>query len=293
VARAVFGAGRAELSEPARQDAERALEDVDDGLSDDAYWRAPVWKRVAVIVAGPATNLVFAVVILAAVFIIGVPVDTTRRIESVDAGTPAAAIGLRAGDEIVAIDGRPVGPDEIAMRIRATEGAPVTLAVRRAGEVVMLTGRPRQIEGVYRLGFQLGAVYERSNPWEATTLAADRTWLVTKAIGSSLGRIVTGEGRDEVSSPVGIVQASSQAADIGYREYLGLLALISLSLALLNLLPFLPLDGGHIAFSLAEAVRGRAIPREAYERASMVGIVLVLFLFFLGLTNDIDRIRGG
>ena len=72
-----------------------------------------------------------------------------------------------------------------------------------------------------------------------------------------------------------------------------MLALISLSLALLNLLPFLPLDGGHIAFSLAERVRGRAIPREAYERASMIGIALVLFLFFIGLSNDINRLSGG
>jgi regulator of sigma E protease len=104
---------------------------------------------------------------------------------------------------------------------------------------------------------------------------------------------VTGEGRDEVASPVGIVQASSQTLDIGFREYLALLALISLSLALLNVLPFLPLDGGHIAFSLAEGIRGRAIPREAYERASAVGILLVLLLFFIGLSNDIDRVRNG
>ena len=81
--------------------------------------------------------------------------------------------------------------------------------------------------------------------------------------------------------------------DEGFRYYLGILALISLSLALLNLLPLLPLDGGHIAFSLAERVRGRAIPREAYERASMIGIALVLVLFFIGLSNDITRLRGG
>jgi regulator of sigma E protease len=116
---------------------------------------------------------------------------------------------------------------------------------------------------------------------------------VTEAIGSSLVRIVTGEGRDEVASPVGIVQASSQTLEVGFREYLGILALISLSLALLNLLPLLPLDGGHIAFSLAEGVRGRAIPREAYERASAIGIALVLLLFFIGLSNDVDRLRGG
>ena len=64
-------------------------------------------------------------------------------------------------------------------------------------------------------------------------------------------------------------------------------------LTLLNLLPLLPLDGGHIAFSIAEGIRGRAIPREAYERASAIGILVVLFLFFIGLTNDVNRIRGG
>jgi len=82
----------------------------------------------------------------------------------------------------------------------------------------------------------------------------------------------TGEGRKDVASPVGIVQASSETLEAGFREYLGILALISLSLALLNLLPLLPLDGGHIAFALAERVRGRAIPRAAYERASVIGI---------------------
>jgi regulator of sigma E protease len=284
---------RAELSDPARKDAERAITDVDDGLAGDAYWRAPVWKRVAVILAGPGTNLVFAIALLAVVFMLGVPVDTTRRVERVATGTPAAAAGIRAGDEVVAIDGRPVGPREIAPTIRASEGRVLELTVEREGERVVVSARARQSEGVYRLGFQLAARYESYGPLAATGLAAERTWLVTKAIGSALGRIVTGEGREEVASPVGIVQFSSETLDVGFREFLGLLALISLSLALLNLLPLLPLDGGHIAFSIAEGVRGRAIPREAYERASAVGIVLVLFLFLIGLSNDIGRLRGG
>ena len=152
---------------------------------------------------------------------------------------------------------------------------------------------PRLTDGTYRLGFALGVIYQSYGPWAATKLAGERTWEATSAIGSSLGRIVTGEGRKDVASPVGIVQASSQTLEVGFREYLGILALISLSLALLNLLPLLPLDGGHIAFSIAEAIRGRAIPREAYERASAIGILLVLFLFFIGLTNDVNRIRGG
>jgi regulator of sigma E protease len=289
---------RAELSEPASRSAERGLTDVDDGLSDDAYWRAPAWKRVAVIVAGPGTNLVFAIALLAGVFMLGVPESVRPTVAKVESGMPAARF-LEEGDRVVAIDGRPVGPEQISERIRASGGDPIRLTVIRDGERMTFTARPvsEEVPGleepVYRLGFSLEPVYKKRGPLEAVGLAADRTWLVTKVIFQSLGRIVTGEGRDEVASPVGIVQASGEALEVGVRDYLGVLALISLSLALLNMLPLLPLDGGHIAFSLAEAIRGRAIPREAYERVSAVGIVLVLLLFFIGLSNDIERNRGG
>jgi regulator of sigma E protease len=283
---------RSDLSDPARRSAERGLTDTDDAVADDAYWRAPVWKRVTVIAAGPLTNLVFAIVLLAVVFMLGVPSKVDRTIATVDSGTPAAEI-VRAGDTIVAINGQPVEADQISEKIRASNGEPVSLTVERGGKEVTVQARPRLIEGAYRLGFTLGVIYQSYGPWDAVKLAGERTWEATSAIGSSLGRIVTGEGRKEVASPVGIVQASSETLEAGFREYLGILALISLSLALLNLLPLLPLDGGHIAFSLAEGVRGRAIPRAAYERASAIGIVLVLFLFFIGLTNDVSRIRGG
>ena len=283
---------RSDLSEAARKAADRGLTDTEDGVSADAYWRAPVWKRVTVIAAGPLTNLVFAVVLLAVVFILGVPSLVDRTIATVDAGTPAATI-VRPGDTIVAVNGQPVAPDEISQKIRDSKGEPVTLTVRRDGGELTVQARPRLTDGAYRLGFALGVIYQSYGPWAATKLAGERTWEATSAIGSSLGRIVTGEGRKDVASPVGIVQASSQTLEVGFREYLGILALISLSLALLNLLPLLPLDGGHIAFSIAEGIRGRAIPREAYERASAIGILVVLFLFFIGLTNDVNRIRGG
>jgi regulator of sigma E protease len=289
---------RAELSEPARRSAERGLTDVDDALSGDAYWRAPAWKRVAVIVAGPGTNLVFAIALLAVVFVLGVPDTITRTVAKVEEGFPAARF-LEEGDQVVAINGRSVAPEQISQRIRASGGEPIRLTVLRDGERRTFTGTPveEEVPGldepVYRLGFSLEPTYKKHNPLEAIGLAADRTWLVTKVIFEALGRIVTGSGRDEVASPVGIVQASGEALDVGVRDYLGVLALISLSLALLNMLPLLPLDGGHIAFSLAEAIRGRAIPREAYERASAVGIVLVLLLFIIGLSNDIERNRGG
>jgi len=286
---------RASLSEPAERAAKRGLTDIADALSNDAYWRAPAWKRIAVIFAGPGTNFVFAVLMLAIVFMLGVPDERTRTVDQITRGSPAAGIGLEPGDEIVAVEGRPTRTFEaVSQEIRGSEGRPITLTVLRDGQETSLGPvRAQEAEdGRYVIGFVPGLEYRRYGPVDATWQATAKTWEVTAAIGASLGRIVTGSGREELSSPVGIVQGSSQALDLGFRYYLGVLALISLSLALLNLLPLLPLDGGHIAFSILEKLRGRAIPREAYERFSAVGIALVLMLFFIGLSNDIGRLGG-
>jgi regulator of sigma E protease len=286
--------GRADLSEPAGKSAGRGLTDVDDGLSSDAYWRAPIWKRVVVILAGPMTNLLFAVLLLAVVFMLGVP--TATKVERVVPGSPAAAAGIRPGDDIKAIEGRPVTPvltEQVASRI-AQEDGQLTVTVERDGrELTLGPVRPRIEEGVPRIGVGLSASETSFGPLRATELATRETWAITAETGKALGRIFTGGGRDEVSSPVGIVRGSAEAVSVSFVVYLRILAIISLSLALLNLLPLLPLDGGHIAFSIAEGIRGRAISREAYERASAVGIVVVLFLFFIGLNNDIGGGGGG
>ena len=283
----------AELTPAARRGADRGLTEIRDALGQDAYWRQPTWKRVAAILAGPATNLVFAIALLAVIFMLGIPTAATSRVEAVLDDSPAARAGLQAGDEIVAVNGKSASGAGISQRIRAANDAPVRLTVVRDDRRVELPAvQPQVIEGAARLGFVLAAEYERSNPLEATELATRVVWEVTKAIGVSLADLVTGENRKDVASAVGIVQGSSQALESGIRDYLEVLALISLSLALLNLLPLLPLDGGHIAFAVIEGVRGRSVGREVYERASVVGIVLVLFLFMIGLSNDIDRIQG-
>jgi regulator of sigma E protease len=287
------GIERAELSEPARRSAERAVTDVDDALSADAYWRAPAWKRIFVIVAGPATNFLFAIAALTVVFMLGVPVEATRTVEEVAPGSPAAAAGLQPGDRIVSVGDASGAPEDLAEAIRASEGEPLTVTVERNGETQTFEARARRDGDTYRLGFAFGLRYESYGPLTSMWLAMETTWEVTKAIGESLGRIVTGSGRDEVASVVGITAVSQESLEAGFRYYLQVLAFISLSLALLNMLPLLPLDGGHVAFSILERIRGRAIPREAYERVSAIGIAVVLFLFVIGLTNDIDRLRGG
>jgi regulator of sigma E protease len=271
---------------------ERGVEEILDGLSPEAYWRQRTWKRVAVILAGPATNLVFAVVLFACLFLVGGG-KATRTVDQVLSGHPAAAIGLRPGDEVVAVNRVRVTARDIATRISASRGRPVTLLVQRGARLVTLGPvRPKfnKTDGVYQLGFRLRGeqLGVGASAWQSVKL----TGIVTREIGKTLVRLVHGEGRKDIASPVGIVQGSSNALNEGIQTYLWVLGLISLSLALMNLLPLLPLDGGHIAFSLVEGLRGRAVAREVYERVSVVGIVLVVLLFFIGISNDVNRLGG-
>jgi regulator of sigma E protease len=289
IARLATAVEESSLSLPARRAADRGLGEVGDALAQDAYWRARTWKRVAVIFAGPGANLLLTFILFTLLYMSGGG-KATRTVEDVVADTPAAAMGLQAGDRILAIGGRRVEPEGIAETIWGSSGGPLRVVVQRDGKTVVLGPvAPEKSDGAYRLGFVLhgeglGVV---DSSWEAVRV----TGLVTKEIGASLGRLVTGDGREEISSPVGIVQGSSQAVEQGTETYLWVLGLISLSLALLNLLPLLPLDGGHIAFSLIEGIRGKAVAREVYERVSAVGIAVVLLLFFIGLSNDIGRLN--
>jgi regulator of sigma E protease len=285
VREAVAGASISPLAE---RTAERGLTEIGDGLAPDAYWRARTWKRVAVIFAGPAANLVLAIAIFAALFttlngsyrlgfeLRGTNQEVTATVNDVLADSPARAAGVQAGDKILQINGKNVNGDTIRRTIQASEGQPLVLVVERNGSEVRLRAvRPEKSE--------------EFGPIASVGESLRVTWEVTQEIGHSVGRLVTGDGGD-VSSPVGIVQGSSEAVEQGTDTYLWVLGLISLSLALLNLLPLLPLDGGHIAFSLVEGIRGRAVAREVYERVSMVGIAVVLLLFFIGLSNDIGRL---
>jgi regulator of sigma E protease len=266
--------------------------DVRDALSDDAYWRQRPWKKILVIFAGPGTNALFAILVFAMLFMTGGG-QATATIDQVVPKTPAAHMALRAGDKIVAINGEALKKaSDIPTRISSSHGKPLTLQVRRGDRILILgPTRPEKIEGVYRLGFALKG--KGLPPLAAFGHAVKLTGIVSRDIVTSLTHLVHKSGREQISSPVGIVRGSSAAAHEGTDTYLWTLGLISLSLALLNLLPLLPLDGGHILLSLLEAVRGRAIAREVYERFSAVGIALVLLLFFIGLSNDVGRIGGG
>ncbi len=291
------------ISPPALASAEKGITELRDALGSDAYWKAPTWKRLVAIGAGPAANIALTIVLFTFLFmtVAGQATRTvaavTPELEVLDTASgqtlvvesPATLIGLQAGDRIVAINGQRVKADEIADTIAESGGKKLTLTVVRKGDEVELPPIAAQlVDDRYRLGFGLEGAGLGFFP--AIGRAVEVTGLVAKEIVKSLGRLITGDGRDEVSSPIGITQASSDAVERGADSYLWVLGLISLSLALLNLLPLLPLDGGHILFTLIEGARGRFLRREIYERVSMVGLAVVLLLFFVGLSNDIGKL---
>jgi regulator of sigma E protease len=285
----------ATLSPSAGKAARRSVEELRDGLSSDAYWRQRTWKRIAVIFAGPGVNIVVAIVLVALGYLLGVPGDPDRTVKNVKADTPAASIGLRAGDTIIAVNGRETPNfDTVSRLIRASKGKPITVTVLRNAKAVTLGPvRTKQIGSRWALGFQPGWKEVSYGPVKALTRSLSITWETTKATITFLPRLATGAGRKQVSSPVGIVDVSSQAVSLTFTLYLQILGLISISLAILNLLPLLPLDGGHILFSIIEGLRGRAVGREVYERVSAIGIALFLVLMFIGLSNDINHLGGG
>ena len=277
-------------------------EELDPEVAPRAYYHQPVWKRIVVIGAGPLVNLVIAFVIL--YFLAFSVAEATNEVESVQQGSPAAAV-LKPGDRLLAVDGVRGDLPELRDRIASHECAgeqtdgclaetPAELTVMRDGREIMIEARPEYDAEAQRplLGFQYGTEPLDPGIGGAATWSADRMWEVTSQTVSIIGRIFDAEQREQISGVVGSYEVTRQSIEFDTRQALFVIALISLSLAVINLFPFLPLDGGHIFWSLVEKVRGKPVSFRVMERASVVGFALVLMLFVIGLTNDIDRLSG-
>jgi regulator of sigma E protease len=281
----------AKLTPGARRSAERGLRDVEEGTAPEAYWRGATWKRVAVIAAGPLANILVAFVLLFAVLAIsgGPSNQNTAEVAGVLSGTPAAAAGLQRGDRIVAVDGRRATLDSVSRQIEASHGRPVTLTVSRDGRRVTVGPRRTvKVDGNWRFGFTAETPTVPYSTSRAAQVASSNLWGVVTGTAQGLSGLFSSHGRSQLSGPVGIVEVSQQQLEVGWSHYLEILAFVSMSLALLNLLPLLPLDGGHILFSLIEAARRRALAREVYERVSVVGFSLILLIMVIALSNDVS-----
>jgi regulator of sigma E protease len=286
-------------------------EDVPPEHEANAYFRKPVWKRIVVVAAGPAVNIVLAFAILFGVFALGSVEEGTTTVDRVLPKTPATGV-LKPGDEILAVDGSYYRNQDAAGRIEkfreeigshACSGkpedgclasTPVKLTIERDGKILVLPVRPRYDAAAQQalVGFGFGSREVELTPGEATDRATGAIWEVMTGTFHVFTHLFEKEQREQVSGVVGISDAGHQVVEQSLQQALLLLALVSLSLGLVNLLPILPLDGGHIFWAVVEKLRGRPVSLRVMERATMVGIALVLMLFFLGLSNDIGRITG-
>jgi regulator of sigma E protease len=296
------------------------LEGLDPEAAKHAYYNQPPWKRIAVILAGPGVNLLIAFVLFWAILLSGsfAGVSTLERLNpSIHTLAPAPTVAaierrepadgvLRLRDRIVAVDGRPVSVDSAIKAIGAHRCAgvqrggcraatPVQLTVRRAGRTVTLSVYPRYSAALHRMliGFGFGAAAMHYNVFSAAGTALGEMWGITAHTLTNIGHAFTSaKVRHEFSSIVGITVATQEAVTAGAGYALVIIGFVSLALAIVNLFPFLPLDGGHVLWALAEKVRGRRVSLAAMWRFSSVGIVLLAFLVINGLSNDIGRLGG-
>jgi regulator of sigma E protease len=237
-------------------------------------------------------------------------------VRQVETGSPAAG-KLKPDDKVLSIDGvagyQPGLSDaetnarqkrlQAVINRHACPGTakagclaatPAKVVVERDGKPVTLLIAPKYdpVAKRMRIGFAYGA-NDHVGPVHAAGITVENLWRITRLTTSSIVRIFyDSKARKDVSGVVGSYETTRQSFQFDAIQALSILAIISLSLAVVNLFPFLPLDGGHIFWAVAEKVRGRPIPYRLIERASVVGFMLIAFLFIVGFTNDIDRLRG-
>ena len=276
-----------------------------------AYVNMAVWKRVVVILAGPVMNLVVAFVILTALFLHYGAVgkqsqDRAAGVQSVLAHSSAATV-LKKGDQIVSVDGlSTVGGITRAVDASHCAGQPVngcvaspavSVVVRRAGRTLRFALHPRydtkDKRPVVGFSYDIDQSYVPTGVLSSAGYGVKAMWEETTATIHALSHIFQAKDRKQLHSIVGISKITEEAVSDGPEQALEIIAAFSLALALINLFPFLPLDGGHIFWALAERVTGRKVSLRTIERASIVGLGLVLILVAIGMSNDVHGILNG
>ena len=281
-------------------------EEVPEGTGERVYHQKAVWKRNVTIAAGPFMNFVAAVVIMILfVGIAGVP-TASLKLDEVVRGDPAAKAGLVAGDTIVGADGHTFKSwDAASAYFRANPGKTIELTYRPARKSSGSTAPERTIKvtlienpkapGSGYMGVRAGVDHVHPGPVRAVWLGLVGFKDVVVGTFTGFWWLITGKisatGPDGAVGPVGIISVSRQAVQQSW--YPILLAFLSFNLGLINLLPILPFDGGHIAVNLLERVRGRRLDARVFERVVAFGTVLLLMLFIFLTFNDLKRIFFG
>jgi regulator of sigma E protease len=269
-----------------------------------AYYNQPVWKRIVVILAGPGVNLFIAFAIIWGLYLANGQAVVSKQVATVVNGSPAAT-ALNPGDRLVSVDGVRGTPDQLRNQLATHRCAgtqvngclaatPARIVVVRDGKLLTFSLRPRYNADARRplVGFEFGSTHRPVGAGTAASLTVTGMWNVTTQTVSTIARIFEPQERKQLNGVVGGYTVTQESFATSMTLALEVLALISLSLAVINLFPFLPLDGGHVFWAVAEKVRGKRIPFEVMERAGIVGFALILLLFVIGLSNDISTLSG-
>ena len=291
---------------PASIPDQEALEGVSPEARDEQFHLKPLWQRSLIVLAGPVTNLLVAVLIFAAFFMIyGKPVPGDVENESVVTGyaeqSPAREAGIRIGDRVVAVDDVETATyREVQREIFYRPGTEITVFVIRDGERVgvpvttMREGVTDEFGNTSDIGL-IGIMAEPSppnfvpvGPVEAVGMAGRQSVMIVDMMITGIGQIITGtRSVKELGGPIKIAKYSGEQMTLGALAFVNFIALISLNLAFINLLPIPTLDGGHLAFYAAEAVRRKPIGPRGQEWAFRTGLALVLALMLFVTVNDI------
>lgn len=266
-----------------------------------AFNNKPAWRRVLVIGAGPVANYLLAIILFSSIMMMGPLVADTSRTDIGETvpGMPAAAAGIERGDDLVAIDGEPIGDwMDIQAAINARGNKETVITVDREGETFDITVIPVEVEVEGTEVGQIGIVPQGKRvdgmpPREAIVGGAVYTWELNSRIIEALAGIIRGTEKAEVQGPVGIIRETGRAADQGIVPLMTLAAVISVHLALFNLLPIPALDGGRLVFLLLEMIRRRPVSAKIELTVHAVGFILLLGLIIVVTFQDVGRIFGG
>jgi regulator of sigma E protease len=282
---------------------ENPNDEVPSELIPRSFQHRPLWQRALIVTAGPAFNFLFAFLALFAVFAVSglpyVPTDVGRIIE----GSPAQRAGLKTGDVIVAVDSTPVKRwEELSRQIRQHGGQTLLLAVKRGDQNldIKVTPEKRESENLFGqkvLAYQIGVasserlVSEELGPFQALEEGLSYSLRIAALTLQSIYKLITREiSVDTLGGPIMIAQVAGKQAEMGLSYLINFMAVLSVNLTLLNLLPIPVLDGGHLVFLFLEAVRGKPLALKHREMAQAVGMMLILTLMVFVFYHDIMRL---
>jgi regulator of sigma E protease len=260
-------------------------------------------QRAAIVAAGPAANFLFAIVVLAILFMTYGQPFTPAEVGQVQPGSAAEQGGIQPGDVIVDIDGHTVQRfEDVQQVVRLNPGVAMTVIVRRDGQEQTLRVTPSRTELTDRFGnhYQIGLLgiarsgmeYVKRDPATAIMQAGTETWDLSVSTMKALWQIIIGtRATDELGGPLRIAQMSGEVAQGGVVAVLWFMAVLSINLGLINLFPVPVLDGGHLLFYAAEAVRGKPLGQRAQEYGFRIGLAMVLTLMVFATWNDLVHLR--